>query len=167
MARPLNKYPRRNVVSFRLSDPEFEVIQYLVDQCKNDGETFGETVGRIVKSSIMVAAQKRFLAFRETMEKSNAPHISLTREEIEGRRQRYLQEFTRACYAREEEAKRKAPRRVERAEFALSSVVVARPEEGAQLQAEERGQATEKIENLASPSGSEAQRASESAGKLE
>lgn len=140
MGRPLNKYPRRNVVSFRLSDPEYEVIQYLVDQCKTAGETFGETVGRIVKSSIMTAAQRKYLAFREMMEKQNAPHISVTVEELEARRKKYAQEFRQACVTRESQAKNKAPRRANSSELAISSVVVARPGAGAQVQAEERGQ---------------------------
>lgn len=141
MARPRTTNPRRNLVSFRLTDSEYAFLKTTVERMGKDGEKFSETLGRVIKGVLIMEAERQLKLLRE----KEKPCVTLTVEDIEKRR-----ELARKC----------SP------SFALNPSVVARPD-GATHDNTERGQATAKIENLASPSGSAAQRAAESAGKFE
>jgi len=116
-------------------------LKTLVEKIRKDDERFSETLGRVIKGVILHEAEKLTKALRETPK----PSVTVTVEDVEKRR---------------DESRKGSP------EIAFNPSVVARPI-GATHENTERGQATAKIENSYSPSGSAAQRAAESAEKFE
>ena len=145
MARPRSDNPKRNIVAFRLTDVELAFLKTAANRVKLEGEKFPETVGRIIRTVLLTEAKRQFNTLREMEKNHEKPVITLTVEDVEKRR-----ELSRKCPP----------------SFASNPSVVARPC-GATQDNTERGQATAKIENWASPSGSLPQRGSESAGKIE
>lgn len=113
MGRPVEKYPKRNAIAFRVSDPDLAAMKYLADQCKHPGETFIETLGQLIRELLIQSAEKAYLAQRERLERGKIP-VSLTREEVDKRRQKYRAELMAgASWAR----KRGATESPERVKF--------------------------------------------------
>lgn len=82
MPRPRTSKPKRNLVSFRLTDDEFSILKTMVQHMKRDGETFSETIGRAVKWFIAKEAEREIKALRETKENLSAPVVSITTEKL-------------------------------------------------------------------------------------
>lgn len=161
--RPLERYPKRHVISFRVNDPDMAALQYLADQIKRPGERFNDAIGRVIRDVLLKSAEKSYLAQRERIERGKVS-VAVTCEDLDKRRKKYREEFySGAKWARKKGAT-ESPQRVELA--SPSVIAVARPE-AAHTERADAGEATAKIENLDSPSGSLPQRGSESAGKFE
>lgn len=92
MGRPLEKYPKRNAIAFRVSDPDLAALQYLADQAKHPGETFNETLSRLIRELLIRAAEKSYFARRERLERDKIA-VSLTKEQIEKRRKKYREDL--------------------------------------------------------------------------
>lgn len=92
MGRPLEKYPKRNAIAFRVSDPDLAALQYLADQAKHPGETFNETLSRIIRELLIRAAEKSYIMRRERLERDKIA-VSVTREQIEKRRKKYREDL--------------------------------------------------------------------------
>lgn len=117
----------------------------VIERTSKGGETFSETVSRAVRWFIVNEAKREISALREMTQEMKKPCVTVTVEDVEKRRENA---------------------RVSSVSLASNPSVVARPC-GATHDKTGQGQTTEKIENFASPSGSAARSADESAGKLE
>lgn len=73
MSRPTKKWPRKNVISCRLSDPEFEVLRFYAQQIQRDGESFSDTLSRMLRDTILKAAAAKIEFLRGVL-----PHTSVT-----------------------------------------------------------------------------------------
>lgn len=88
MARPVKKYPKRNVVSFRLTDPEIAALRFLAEQVKKEGETFNDTVGRFIKNAIKKAAEQQYAEWKMFYYDATV-NVSVSQETPDDRRRRY------------------------------------------------------------------------------
>lgn len=86
--RPLERFPKRNAIAFRVSDPDLAALQYLADQMKKPGETFNETLARVIRGLLIKSAEKAYIARREKLEHAKIG-VSITREQVEKRRKKY------------------------------------------------------------------------------
>ena len=82
MPRPRTSKPKRNLVSFRLTDEEFSILKTMVEHTKLDGETFSETVGRAVKWFIAKECERQIKTLRETKNSAAVPVVSVTTEHL-------------------------------------------------------------------------------------
>lgn len=86
MSRPTKKWPRKNVISCRLSDPEFEVLRFYAQQIQKDGETFSDTLSRMLRDTILKAAAAKIEFLRGVLPDTS---VTLTHDNPTRRRERY------------------------------------------------------------------------------
>lgn len=163
MGRPLEKYPKRYAISFRVNDPDMAALRFFAEQVKRPGETFNETLGRVVRDVLLKSAEKQYLAQRERIERGKVA-VAITLEDVDKRRKKYREDFLRAAVWARNEGERNSPERVA---LASPSVVAVARSEAAHTEITADWEATTKTDNLASPSGAPARSAGESTGKLE
>lgn len=180
MARPVKKYPRRNVIAFRLNDAEMAALRYLASYIARDGESFNATIARVLKNTIKKAAEEKYADWRDACDTMMEDNVSVMRESPDKRRKKYrayLQELREKTQEVCRQALEEAP---ERADFekltspekstsqgelaSVPSVVVSLAPGAAHTLNTVDGESTAKTENLARPVGGAA---GDSAGKLE
>lgn len=179
MARPVKKFPKRNVISFRLNDPELAALRYLAEQVARPGETFNATIARYLKNAIKQGAEQRYADWRAACDTFGETNVSVSLDRPDDRRKayrRYVAELRAQTGEVFKAAEREAPERAtfeksaspekstSPGSFAFPSVVVSLAPGAAHTPNTESGEPTAKTENLARPAGGAV---GDSAGKLE
>ncbi len=188
MARPVVKWPKKNVVTFRLSDPEYAALKFYARHLSHDGESFSDTLSRVLRDFIEHAAVKQ-LEFIHNV--TDGPGVALPKDKPAERRKRYALQMRKAAevvkkavedgltiqedvptlvdvaMARANEKLTSHEKFTSQGSFANPAFDVSLALRGGTHYNTGDGEPTTKTLNFASPSGAAGQRPAESAGKIE
>lgn len=188
MARPVVKWPKKNVVTFRLSDPEYAALKFYAKHLAFNGESFSDTLSRILRDFIEHAAVKQ-LEFIHNV--TDGPGVALPKDKPAERRKRYALQIRKAAdvvkksvedgltiqddvptlvdvaMSRMDEGLASRVKLTSHVELANPAFDVSLALRGGTHDNTGDGEPTAKTQNLASASASVGQRPTESAGKIE